>query len=166
MKITTKRVLAVTITVVCALALTLTIGFFPSGKGNNETISNSDNIQKQTADSKVEVPKGEDYKSMSKEELLAVIEEKDAEIDELVDKVEALTILAEQTTNSIVVPRPSASLSTEDTDSSDDSSTNSGTTSGSSTGSNSTGNSSTSGSSTNGSSSNSSSNGTTSETGL
>ena len=116
MKITTKRVLAVTITVVCALALTLTIGFFPSGKGNNETISNSDNIQKQTADSKVEVPKGEDYKSMSKEELLAVIEEKDAEIDELVDKVEALTILAEQTTNSIVVPKPTDSSSDDEGD--------------------------------------------------
>ena len=97
MKITTKRVLAVTITVVCALALTLTIGFFPSGKGNNETISNSDNIQKQTADSKVEVPKGEDYKSMSKEELLAVIEEKDAEIDELVDKVDASFVIDDLT---------------------------------------------------------------------
>ena len=166
MKATTKRVLTISITAVCSVVLALIIGFAFPGEDANENVTIDGYSYDMNADTQVAVPEGEDYESMSKEELLAVIEEKDAEIDELVDKVEALTILAEQTTNSIVVPRPSASLSTEDTDSSDDSSTNSGTTSGSSTGSNSTGNSSTSGSSTNGSSSNSSSNGTTSDTGL
>jgi len=112
----TKRVLTISITAVCAVAISFIIGFAFPGEADNETVTSEGYSYDMNADAKVAVPEGEDYDSMSKEELLAVIEEKDAEIDELVDKVEALTILAEQTTNSIVVPKPTDSSSDDESD--------------------------------------------------
>ena len=137
MKATTKRVLTISITAVCSVALALIIGFAFPGEDANENVTIDGYSYDMNADAQVAVPEGEDYESMSKEELLAVIEEKDAEIEELVDKVEALTILAEQTTNSIVVPRPSSSTeengeNTEEKSSSSNSSSSSSSSSGSS----------------------------------
>ena len=128
MKATTKRVLTISITAACSVALALIIGFAFPGEEANENVTAEGYSYDMNADVQVAVPEGEDYESMSKEELLAVIEEKDAEIEELVDKVEALTILAEQTTNSIVVPKPSTSTEENEETTEENSSLNGGST--------------------------------------
>ena len=167
----TKRVLTIAATVIGAVALSFIIGFSPSCSGGNDTTLNSPVTNPAETDSQVsEAPTGTDYESMSKDELLAVIEERDAQIDELVNKVEELTILAKQTTNSIVVPTPSTSGSNDSSDDDDDedsstSSGNSSSGSSSSSGNSSSGNSS-SGSSSSSSGSSSSGSGNTSDTGL
>ncbi len=117
MKITTKRVFTIVATVVGAVALSLIIGLTPSCNGENVTELTPPVVNPtETGNTVSEAPEGTDYKNMSKDELLKVIEEREAQIEELTNKVEELTILAEQTTNSIVVPQPS-SPSTSDDDS-------------------------------------------------
>ncbi len=117
MSITTKRVFAIVATVVGAVALSLIIALTPSCNGENVTELTPPVVNPTETDNPVsEAPVGTDYENMSKAELLEVIEEREAQIEELANKVEELTILAEQTTNSIVVPKPS-SPSTSDEDS-------------------------------------------------
>ncbi len=124
MNITTKRVFAIAATVIGAVAISLIIGFFPAAENEGGTTATSPVANSAKTDVPVDkAPEGTDYENMSKDDLLKVIEEKDAEIEELETKVEELTILAEQTTNSIVVPRPS-SPSEGGEESSDDEETN------------------------------------------
>ena len=149
LRINTKRVFTIAATVVCAVALSLIIGLTPSCNGENVTELTPSVVNPTETDNTVsEAPEGTDYKNMSNDELLKVIEERDAQIEELTNKVEELTILAEQTTNSIVVPQPSISNSDDSSDdddddslsSSDESSSGSSSSSGISGGSSSSGN--------------------------
>lgn len=154
MNITVKRVLIIAGTIIGAIAIALIIACFPSSNNNSHsgTVTDTEPYEQVAENTNASDP--DDYENMSKDELLKVVEEKDAEIKELMDKVEELTILAEQTTNAIVAPTPVAP-STDDDDDTTDSSTSDGTspsTGGSTSGSgSSSGNGGTSGSSSGGS---------------
>lgn len=162
MSITVKRVLIIAGTIIGAIAIALIIACFPSSNNNSQSGTVTDTVPSEQVADNTNVSDPEDYENMSKDELLKVVEEKDAEIKELMDKVEELTILAEQTTNAIVAPTP-VSPSTDDDDDTTDNSTSDGTSP--STGGSTSGNGSSSG---NGGTSGSSSGGSpeTSDTGL
>ena len=154
MNITVKRVLIIAGTIIGAIAIALIIACFPSSNNNSHSGTVTDTVPYEQVAENNNASDPDDYENMSKDELLKVVEEKDAEIKELMDKVEELTILAEQTTNAIVAPTPVAP-STDDDDDTTDSSTSDGTspsTGGSTSGSgSSSGNGGTSGSSSGGS---------------
>lgn len=126
MNITVKRVLIIAGTIIGAIAIALIIACFPSSNNNSHsgTVTDTEPYEQVAENTNASDP--DDYENMSKDELLKVVEEKDAEIKELMDKVEELTILAEQTTNAIVAPTPVAP-STDDDDDTTDSSTSDGT---------------------------------------
>ncbi len=126
MNITVKRVLIIAGTIIGAIAIALIIACFPSSNNNSHSGTVTDTEPYEQVAENTNASDTDDYENMSKDELLKVVEEKDAEIKELMDKVEELTILAEQTTNAIVAPTPVAP-STDDDDDTTDSSTSDGT---------------------------------------
>lgn len=126
MNITVKRVLIIAGTIIGAIAIALIIACFPSSNNNSHSGTVTDTVPYEQVAENTNASDPDDYENMSKDELLKVVEEKDAEIKELMDKVEELTILAEQTTNAIVAPTPVAP-STDDDDDTTDSSTSDGT---------------------------------------
>lgn len=126
MNITVKRALIIAGTIIGAIAIALIIACFPSSNNNSHSGTVTDTEPYEQVAENNNASDSDDYENMSKDELLKVVEEKDAEIKELMDKVEELTILAEQTTNAIVAPTPVAP-STDDDDDTTDSSTSDGT---------------------------------------
>ena len=128
MNITVKRVLIIAGTIIGAIAIALIIACFPSSNNNSHSGTVTDTVPYEQVAENTNASDPDDYENMSKDELLKVVEEKDAEIKELMDKVEELTILAEQTTNAIVAPTPVAPSTDDDDDTTDNDSTSDGTT--------------------------------------
>lgn len=127
MNITVKRALIIAGTIIGAIAIALIIACFPSSNNNSHSGTVTDTVPYEQVAENNNASDPEDYENMSKDELLKVVEEKDAEIKELMDKVEELTILAEQTTNAIVAPTPVAPSTDDDDDTTDNDSTSDGT---------------------------------------
>lgn len=108
---TKKRALIISGTIVGAIAIALFIACVPSCDKDNRTDNPNNHIQVEIPDSGVginDVGDSNNYENMTKEQLIQVIEERDAEIAILEDEVETYKTLAEQTTQAIVPPsRPS-----------------------------------------------------------